>query len=67
MVWVALSMLAVGGGTGGLLGFWLGGGATAARWFTYGLGIGVLLGLILLPNAKPIIRWWKGIRNEIKK
>jgi len=52
---------------GGALGWMIGGGADALKSFAFGAGIGLVLGLLLLPNLKGIIRWWKGIRSEIKR
>lgn len=67
VVWVAVTFLAIGGSTGGLLGFIFGGGSTTIKWFAYGIGLGTIIGIILIPNAQAIVSWWKGLRREIKK
>lgn len=53
--------------TGGILGFLLGDGAGKLQMLAIGAGIGLILGLIFLPNLKAIIRWWKGWWSELKK
>ena len=62
-----MSCIVISGGTGGILGFHLGGGASGLKGFAYGIGIGIIIGVILIPNAQAIIRWCKKMANEIKK
>jgi len=52
------------GGTGGALISWWTGRNTATIVFS-SFAIGILFGLVFLPNAAKVIRWFKSVRKEL--
>ncbi len=60
---LALSLMFAGGAAG----WWLAGGASKFKWLIAGGGLGLVLGLLILPNLRHGIAWLKGIRHELDK
>lgn len=63
MIILALGLMLAGGAGG----WWLAGGASKLKWLIAGAGLGLVAGLLILPNLRFVVAWWKGIRHELDK